>query len=351
MSWSAKVTLAAIAGLLVLLYFLGPVLMPFVVSAGLAYVADPLVDRLQSRLRMSRTLAVTLVFVVLTALFLPLLILLLPRLIDQVREFISHVPDYLDWITHKGLPALGVNLPPELQPDSDNLKRIVSENLPRAGGVAADVFSTLSRGGGAFLALVANLLLIPVVTFYLLRDWDHLVEWVDEAIPVRFRDTTRELARESDFVLSGFLRGQLLVMISLGALYSIGLWLVDVKLALLIGIGAGLVSFVPYLGFIAGLLAASIAVLAQTGGDVTALLWVLLVFGIGQVIESALLTPWLVGDRIGLHPVAVIFAVMAGGQLFGFTGVLVALPAAAVLAVLLRHAMARWRESDHFAQP
>ena len=351
MSWSAKVALAVVAGLLVLLYFLGPVLMPFAVSAGLAYVADPLVDRLQLRLRMSRTLAVTLVFVVLTAIFLPLLVLLLPLLVDQVREFISHMPDYLDWITYKGLPAIGVNLPPELQLDSENLKRIVAENLPQAGGFAREVFGTLSRGGGAFLAFIASLLLVPVVTFYLMRDWDDLVAWIDDNIPLRYRDTTRALARESDFVLSGFLRGQLLVMISLGTLYSIGLGLVGVKLALLIGLGAGLVSFVPYLGFIAGLLAASIAVLAQTGGDLTGLLWVFIVFGIGQVIESALLTPWLVGDRIGLHPVAVIFAVMAGGQLFGFTGVLVALPAAAVLAVLLRHAMARWRESDLYGQP
>jgi len=349
MSWSAKVALAVTAGLLVLLYFLGPVLMPFVVSAGLAYVADPLVDRLQRR--MSRTLAVTLVFVVLTAVFLPILILLLPLLIDQVRQFVSHVPDYLDWIQHKGLPAIGVTLPPELQLDSENLKRIVSENLPQAGGFARDLFGTLSRGSGAFLAFVAGLLLIPVVTFYLLRDWDRLVAWVDDTLPARYRDTVRGIARESDFVLSGFLRGQLLVMISLGALYSVGLWLAGVKLALLIGIGAGLVSFVPYLGFISGLLAASIAVLAQTGGDLTGLLWVFLVFGIGQVIESMLLTPWLVGDRIGLHPVAVIFAVMAGGQLFGFTGVLLALPVAAVLAVLLRHAMARWRESDLYGQP
>ena len=350
MSWSAKVALAVVAGLLVLLYFLGPVLMPFAVSAGLAYVADPLVDRLQLRLRMSRTLAVTLVFVVLTAIFLPLLVLLLPLLVDQVREFITHVPDYLDWIQNKGLPAIGIHLPAEMRLDPENIKRVVAENLPEAGGIAKDLFGTLSRSGGAFLLFMANLLLIPVVTFYLLRDWDRLIEWVDGALPPRHRETVRSLAQESDFVLSGFLRGQLLVMLSLGALYSLGLWIVGVNLALLIGIGAGLVSFVPYLGFIAGLLAASIAVLAQLDG-LTPLLGVLVVFMIGQVIESMLLTPWLVGDRIGLHPVAVIFAVMAGGQLFGFTGVLLALPVTAVLAVLLRHAMARWRESELFNRP
>jgi predicted PurR-regulated permease PerM len=348
MNWSAKAALAALAGLLVLLYFLGPVLMPFVVSAGLAYVADPFVDRLQRRL--SRTLAVVLVFVTLTAVFLPMLVLLLPMLVDQVREFISHVPDYLAWIQNTGLPMIGVHLPAEMRLDPENIKRIVAENLPEAGGIAREVFGTLSRGGGAFLLFAANLLLIPVVTFYLLRDWDHLIAWIDEAVPLRARDTVRTLARESDLVLSGFLRGQLLVMLALGTLYSVGLWIVGVKLALLIGIGAGLVSFVPYLGFIAGLLAAGIAVLAQMNG-LAPLLGVLVVFMIGQVIESMLLTPWLVGDRIGLHPVAVIFAVMAGGQLFGFVGVLLALPVTAVLAVLLRHAMARWRESDLYGQP
>jgi len=348
MTWSAKVALAALAALLVLLYFLGPVLMPFAVSAAFAYLGDPLVDRLQRR--MSRTLAVIVVFVALSTVILPVLILLLPLLVDQVREFISHIPDYLDWIQQKGLPALGITLPAELRLDYENVKRVVAENLPQAGGVARDLLGTLSRSGGALLAFVANLLLIPVVSFYLLRDWDDLVGWIDGALPPRHRETVRALAAEADEVLSGFMRGQLLVMLALGVLYTLGLWLAGVQLALLIGLGAGLVSFVPYLGFIAGLLAAGIAVLAQTG-EFAPLLGVLIVFGIGQVIESMLLTPWLVGDRTGLHPVAVIFAIMAGGQLFGFTGVLLALPAAAVLAVLLRHAMARWRESDLYGQP
>ncbi|MGH8442922.1 MAG: AI-2E family transporter [Nevskiaceae bacterium] len=348
MTWSIKLALAATAALLVLLYLLGPVLMPFAVSAGMAYVADPLVDRLQ--LRMSRTLAVVLVFVVMSAILLPVLILLLPLLVDQVRAFVAHVPDYLEWIQDKGLPALGIVLPSELRLDYDNVKRVVTENLPQAGGVARDLLGTLSRSGGALLAFIANLLLIPVVTFYLLRDWDHLVAWIDHALPARYRETVRALARESDAVPSGFLRGQLLVMLALAVLYSVGLWMVGVNLALLIGISAGLVSFVPYLGFIAGLVAASVAVLFQMDG-LLPLVGVLVVFGIGQVIESMALTPMLVGDRIGLHPVAVIFAVMAGGQLFGFTGVLLALPAAAVLAVLLRHALARWRESDLYGQP
>lgn len=349
MSWSAKLALAAVAAALLLLYLLGPILMPFALSAGLAYLGDPLVDRLQ-RHKLSRTMAVSLVFVALTAVILPAVIILAPALLEQLRTFVRHVPDYLTWIQNVGLPAIGVRLPPDLQLDVESLKQVVSENLPQAGGLAREVLGGLARSGGAVLAFFAALLLVPVVTFYLMRDWDTLVHWIDQNLPARHRDTVRALARESDTVLAGFLRGQLMVMLSLSVIYSVGLSLVGLNLALLIGIGAGLVSFVPYLGFIAGILAAGIAVVAQMPGWMP-LAWVFLVFMVGQMVESMLLTPWLVGDRIGLHPVAVIFAVMAGAQLFGFVGVLLGLPAAAVIAVLLRHAMERWRQSQAYLAP
>ena len=349
MSWSAKLALAAIAALLLGLYFLGPILTPFALSAGLAYLGDPLVDRLQ-RLRLSRTVAVILVFIALSAVVLPALIVLLPMLLEQVRLFIGNVPDYLDWLQNRGLPALGIRLPAELRLEPENLKRVVAENLPQAGGLAKELLGTLSRSGGALLAFVAGLVLVPVVTFYLLRDWDRLVHRLDDLLPLHRREVVRRLAREADSVLAGFLRGQLLVMLALGTIYSIGLWIVGLHLALLIGIGAGLVSFVPYLGFVAGILAAGIAIVVQTG-ELLPLAYVALVFMVGQVVESALLTPWLVGDRIGLHPVAVIFAVMAGGQLFGFVGILLGLPAAAVIAVLLRYALERWRQSPAYLEP
>jgi predicted PurR-regulated permease PerM len=349
MSWPAKVALASVAGLLVLLYLLGPILMPFALSAGLAYLGDPLVDRLQ-RWRLSRTGAVIIVFLALTAVTLPLALLLVPMVVEQARVFMSSLPEYLLWLQQTGLPAIGVQLPPDLRLDAEGLRKVVSENLPQAGGIAREVLGALSRSGGALLTFVAGLLLVPVVTFYLLRDWDHLIRWIDGLLPAASRDTIRKLARESDSMLAGFLRGQMLVMLALAVIYSVGLSLVGLKLALLIGIGAGLVSFVPYLGFIAGILAAGIAVLVQTH-ELLPLVWVLLVFMTGQLVESTLLTPLLVGDRIGLHPVAVIFAVMAGGQLFGFIGILLALPAAAVIAVLLRHALAQWRASQATAGP
>jgi predicted PurR-regulated permease PerM len=171
---------------------------------------------------------------------------------------------------------------------------------------------------------------------------------IDQLIPSKLRPHAEAMASETDGVLSALIRGQLLVMAALAAFYGVGLSIVGLKVALLIGIFTGLVSFIPYLGFISGLLAAGIAMLVQTQ-ELMPLLWVALVFGVGQILESGVLTPKLVGDRIGLHPVAVIFSILAGGQLFGFVGVLVALPVAAVIAVLLRHARRQWLRSTLYA--
>jgi predicted PurR-regulated permease PerM len=194
----------------------------------------------------------------------------------------------------------------------------------------------MTQSGVALLAWLANLVLVPVVTFYLLRDWDVLVARIHELIPRQQEPTVAKLARASDEVLGQFLRGQLTVMVALGVIYTTGLWLIGLDLALLVGMIAGLVSFVPYLGTIVGILLAGVAALMQFG-DAMHLLYVAIVFAVGQSLEGMILTPLLVGDKIGLHPVAVIFAVMAGGQLFGFVGVLIALPVAAVVVVILRH--------------
>jgi predicted PurR-regulated permease PerM len=183
------------------------------------------------------------------------------------------------------------------------------------------------------------------VAFYLMRDWDRLVAKALSVFPVVWQGKIAHIVSEADEVVGAFLRGQFVVMCTLGVVYSFGLWLVGLQLAFLLGFMAGLASIVPYLGFTIGVLASCIAAYAQFG-DWSMLLWVLLVFGIGQAIESMVLTPVLVGDRIGLHPVAVIFALMAGGQLAGFVGVVVALPVAAVIAVFLRHALHHYRSSD-----
>ena len=186
------------------------------------------------------------------------------------------------------------------------------------------------------LGWLMNLVLIPVVTFYLLRDWDLLIKGIRELLPRKIEPTVSTLASEIDEVLGAFVRGQLMVMFALGVIYTAGLWLIGLDLAFIIGMGAGLLSVVPYLGTAVGLVAAVLAAIFQFQ-DLFHTIMVLLVFGAGQMLEGMVLTPKLVGDRIGLHPVVVIFAVLAGGQLFGFLGILLALPVASALNVLVRH--------------
>ena len=337
--------LAGVAGLGVLIYLLKPVLAPFAASALLAYLGDPLADRLE-KWRLSRTAAVVVVFIGILTILTLVILLLIPMLEQQIRYLLVNLPRYIDRIQHDLIPRIveWLQLDPQLF-DLNTLKQQLQENWKQAGSFAVKVFSSISSSGMTLLLWISNLVLIPVVTFYLLRDWDVLVARARELLPRSIEPVAVKLAAESDEVLAAFLRGQLTVMIALGTVYSIGLWLAGLNLALLIGMLAGLVSFVPYLGFIVGIVAASVAMLLQTQ-DLMHLIPVIIVFGVGQMLEGMVLTPLLVGDRIGLHPVAVIFAVLAGGQLFGFIGVLLALPAAAVIAVILRHAHERYLHSQ-----
>jgi len=330
-----------------LLYLLAPVLTPFFAAALLAYLGDPLVDRLEKR-KLSRTFSVVIVFTCLFVVIALIMLLLFPMLEQQISYLLNNFPTYIDILQKELLPGLAEKLgidPAALNLDS--LKKLLDQHFKQAGGLAVTVFSSLTQSGMALLAWLANLVLIPVVTFYLLRDWDILVSRINELLPRQYESLIVKLTKESDEVLASFMRGQFMVMLTLGAIYTIGLWFAGLKLALLIGMMAGLVSFVPYLGFILGIVAASIAVLLQTH-ELIQLLPVFIVFGFGQALEGMVLTPMLVGDKIGLHPVAVIFAVLAGGQLFGFVGVLLALPVAAVLAVLIRHAHQRYKTSTLF---
>jgi predicted PurR-regulated permease PerM len=330
-----------------LLYLLSPILMPFVASIALAYLGDPLVDRLErvrlGRLRLPRTAAVTVVFIGLLLLALLMLMVLLPQLEAQISALLKKLPVYLQWLRSEVLPWLSERLQIEGSlTDLSLVRDALAQHWQQAGGIVAGTLGSVSRSGLLLLGLLANLLLIPVITFYLLRDWDRIIAAMRSLLPRQSADTWVALAKESDMVLSAFLRGQLAVMSALAIIYSTGLWLVGLDFALLIGLFAGLVSFVPYLGLILGILVAGVASVLQFQG-LEGLPWVVLVFVAAQLLEGTVLTPKLVGDRIGLHPVAVIFAVMAGGQLYGFFGILLALPVAAVAMVALRHLFARYQ--------
>ena len=328
-----------------LLYLLAPVLTPFLISALLAYLGDPVVDRLE-KLKISRTIAIVIVFAVMVFIGLVLLLIFIPLIQSQLTAFIKVFPEFINWIQDTMLPALGNIFGFDASViDLDFLRNAIIGNWQDFGNVASKLLLKLSQSGQAIFTWLAYLLLIPVVTFYLLRDWDDIVIKVQNLIPRKQLKLVKKLVYDCDRVLSEFLRGQLLVMLALGIIYSIGLWFAGLDVALLIGMVAGLVSFVPYLGFIVGIITAFIAALIQFN-DITHLIYITIVFGIGQAMEGMILSPLLVGDRIGLHPVAVIFAVMAGGQLFGFFGVLLALPVAAVIIVLLRYLRDRYVESS-----
>ena len=328
-----------------LVWLLSPVLMPFVLGAMLGYLGDPLADRLE-RLGLSRNLAATLVFILLLLVLVGIFVLLVPLVVHQIEKFITNLPRYGDWAQHTAWPWLQakLNLDPKTF-DSDRLITAVKAHIGSIGGVATNVLGKVSRSGLGIALWLTNLVLIPVVAFYLLRDWDRMVAAIDRMLPRSIEPTIAYLARESDKVLGAFVRGQLLVMLALGVFYGAGLSLVGLSVGLLIGMVAGLLSFVPYLGFIVGFGAALVAVLVQYG-DWPHLLLVCGVFVLGQLLEGYVLVPRLVGGKIGLHPVAVIFAVLAGGELFGFVGVLIALPAASVIMVLLRYALERYQRSE-----
>jgi predicted PurR-regulated permease PerM len=340
LQWTAVALLAC-----AFLWLLAPVLSPFVFAALLGWLGDPLVDRLEARGH-KRNNAVILVFCAMLLLLAVALVLLVPLLEQQIVTLVESLPHYRDWFVGTALPWLerrtGLEILSWLDPQS--LFVLIREHWQRAGGIAATVLGYVSRSGFALLGWLANIVLLPVLAFFFLRDWDLLVERVGALVPRDHYETVRNLARESDAVLGGFLRGQLLVMLILGVLYAVGLWAVGLNLGILIGLIAGLLTFVPYLGPASIVVFGGVAALVQFG-DWQHLAGVAAVFTVGQVIESYWLTPKLVGDRIGLHPMAVIFSVLVGGQLFGFLGMLLALPVAAVANVLLRYAVERYRAS------
>ncbi len=330
-------------------WLLAPILTPFVLAALLGWLGDPLVDRLQ-RAGRSRNTAVILVFGAMLLVVVVGLVLLVPLLERQVMVLVESLPNYRDWLIAIALPwleqATGLQLLSWLDPE--RLFTLARAHWERAGGIASTVLGVVSRSGFALLGWLVGIVLLPVLTFFFLRDWDALVARVGVLVPRDHVGIVRKLALESDAVLGGFLRGQLLVMLILGVLYGIGLWMVGLNLGILIGLIGGLLTFVPYLGPAAVVVLGGIAALVQFG-DWQHLAGVGAVFVVGQLIESYWLTPKLVGDRIGLHPMAVIFAVMAGGTLFGFLGMLLALPVAAVANVLLRHAHDRYTHSQMYA--
>lgn len=332
------------------LWLLAPVLTPFVVAAVFAYALTPLVDRLDRRRsgRLPRVLAVLLVQFLLFVVLLGVALLIVPILAKELPLMREQVPvlfDRFNMLLKPLLERFGVSVSLDVANIKAFVLKYLNANFEDAFG---SMMASLKLGGSVAFAIIGNAVLIPVALFYLLMDWDRFVASAMQLVPPRLRSSVHGFAHEADQVLGQYLRGQLLVMVILAVFYSIGLALFGLDLALPIGVFTGLAVFVPYLGFGLGMVMATLAGVLEFSagaGPAKAILMVAVVYGLGQVIESLYLTPRLLGERIGLHPLAVIFALLAFGQLLGFVGVLIALPASAVLLVAIRRAFLSYQDS------
>jgi len=332
----------------ILVYLLSPILTPFIVAAFLAYLGDPLVNKLV-KLHLSRSLAAIIVFTVILLLLLGLMILLVPLLSDQMQMLIQKIPVIILWIQESIIPWLQTHFDIKANLDPASVKATLMAHWQQAGSIADKVIKTIGQSTRVLFEILMNLVLIPVVTFYLLRDFPKLTKHMKNFIPRKYISDITQLLAQCNAVLGAFFRGQLLVMLILGVIYSMGLMIIGVELALLVGVIIAILSIVPYLGTIVGLLLAVIATLIQFH-DVTHIVYVLILFVGGHILEGMVLTPLLIGDRVGLHPVAVIFAILAGGALFGFFGILLAIPVAAVIMVLLKSAHEKYLNSNFYKQ-
>ncbi len=337
-----------IAALVILaLWLLGPVLAPFVVAAVLAYALTPLINRLDDmgKGRLPRVVAVVAVEFLFIVALLSLFLLIVPIMAKELPVLREQVPLLADKLNTRLAPWLaqfGIHVALDVASIKAFVLKYLNANFEDLFG---SLMSSLKLGGSVALAIIGNAVLIPVALFYLLMDWDKFVARVLELVPPNLRAGFDSFTDEADSVLGQYLRGQLLVMLIMAVFYAVGLALFGLDLALPIGVFTGLAMFIPYLGFGLGLMLAVLAGLLEFA-SLKALVMVAVVYGVGQLVESLYLTPRLVGERIGLHPLAVIFALLAFGQIFGFVGVLVALPASAVLLVGIRRVKASYMASQ-----
>jgi predicted PurR-regulated permease PerM len=353
----SNITPWIIGGLILLVtigLFIGlkPILMPFAAAGVLAYILNPLVEKLH-RLKISRSVAAMLVMLLGLSVIVMLLLIVVPMLINLFDNIYAKLPDFLNWVHHKLLPWLNQTFHIRIRWDMDYMSRYVGEWIQTHNAsikdAASKVLPMVWEHGSGMVEWITNLLLLPFLLYYFLLDWNRWTSGIRHLIPRRALPTYNRIATNMDTVLGAFLRGELLVMVIMGLVYGLGLALVGLESGFAIGMVAGLLVFVPYLGAFTGLLLATLAALLQFDGW-TGLLMVWGVFAVGQFLESFFVTPKIVGDRIGLSPFWVIFSLMAFGQLLGFVGMLLALPLAAVCLVLIQEGTQAYWRSDYFCR-
>jgi len=332
-----------------MLHWLGAALTPFLVGAILAYLGLPIVRHCE-RMRIPRTVGTLVAVVAMGLLIAALLLVIIPLVQAEVALVMRQLPALTEQFTARAGPWINEQFGIELRFDFAQIKELVAEHAESAKALSLQLLGGVKSGGLIIVGLLVNLALTPVVMFFLLRDWKLIIRRIDDLTPRRWAPLVRSMARDVDHVLSEFLHGQVLVMVSLAVYYCVALSIAGLQFALPIGILTGLLVFIPYVGFGIGFALGMLAALLQWNG-LPGFLAILSVYGIGQLLENYVLIPYLVGQRIGLHPLAVIFALMAFAQLFGFAGVLLALPVSAALLVGLRHLRASYLESPLYREP
>ena len=333
----------AAAVFFLVLWMLGGVILPFVLGGAVAYLLDPIADRFE-RLGLSRTVSTILVTLILFLIFALLLLLVIPTLVTQVRELVVAVPDLI-----QGLQSYIYGRFPALVSEDSPVRDTITNFSDTIRERAGEILNTALSSAAVFVNALVLLVLVPVIAFYLLLDWDRMVARIDALLPREHAPTIRRLAREIDDTLASFVRGQGTVCLILGTYYAIALAVIGLNFGLVVGFFAGMISFIPYVGAVlGGALAVGLA-LAQFWGEWWWIVAVAAIFQIGQLVEGNVLTPKLVGDSVGLHPVWLIFALSAFGALFGFLGLLVAVPVSAALGVIVRFLIAKYRESSLYS--
>ncbi|MBR2300312.1 MAG: AI-2E family transporter [Alphaproteobacteria bacterium] len=330
------------------LYILRSVLLPFMLGIILGYLFDPLATKLE-KFKISRTWATILVFLIVILIAVPVVALLVGLIDGQLSIFISAAPKYMASFAQKLEPVMRSlqEYIPGLE--ADNLKTAFSQNISQTFQLSGKFLQGLFKNGMAVVNVLSLLLITPVVAFYMLRDWDVFVQKVDALLPRKSKKNIRAIFKKIDKAISGFIRGQLSVCVILGTYYALGLKLIGLELGLLVGFIAGLISFIPYVGSITGFVLSIILALSQFSGY-TKVIEVMIVFGIGQFLEGNFLTPKLVGDNIGLHPVWVMFSLLAGGVLLGFLGLMIAVPVAAIIGILLKIGIEKFKKSKLYLE-
>lgn len=340
--------LAVFACLIWVLYLLKPVVIPFLIAFLIAYLFSPLVQWMHKHFHIPRWLSITAVFIGIGTAVTMATWFLIPMIWKQLIYARDSIPGAVNWINTTFLPWLSqtFNLV-EMEINTDEFSKVAMEYVQT--NYSVDSIQTLAlrlaQSGLNFIQLGGTIVLVPIIAFYFLLDWEKMLARLRHMVPRPYEAKTLQVARECHEVLGAFVRGQFLVMILLGTVYAVGLQLIGLEVGIIIGMIAGLASIIPYLGFAVGIIAAVIATFLQFGVDWMQLMLVGIVFMIGQAIEGYVLQPFLLGDKIGLSPVAVVFAVLAGAQLFGFFGMLIALPVAAIIVVLLKHLLMAYNES------